>query len=379
VSTLIDRYLLREMLPPFALNLVFFTFVFLMTRILEITNMVVNYRIGLGTVVLMLVYATPRFLEFVVPMSVMMAILLTLLRMSGDNEIVALKAGGISVYRLLPPVMGFAVIGGLITLAVTLWGAPQGRLALKDVVARATRTTDLSLVLKERTFNDAFDGVMLFVTRIDPATRELVDVFIEDQRHRPLKIAIVAPRGRLVAEAGNNAYRLELHGGTVHRVDLASRTADTIGFDVYDVALKVKQPAAVPAAAPPSEDEMGFAALGRWIDSLKPGDPRYFSARLAWHQKLAIPAACLCLGFMALPLGIQSRTAKRSFGLGLGLASFLAYYLMLSAGKILGEGGYLTPVVGMWLPNVVSAGFGCWLMARAVRERPVQWRLWPVR
>ncbi|MFA7425484.1 MAG: LptF/LptG family permease, partial [Desulfosarcinaceae bacterium] len=77
MSTLIDRYLLREMLPPFALNLVFFTFVFLMTRILEITNMVVNYRIGLGTVVLMLVYATPRFLEFVVPMSVMMAILLT--------------------------------------------------------------------------------------------------------------------------------------------------------------------------------------------------------------------------------------------------------------------------------------------------------------
>ncbi|MDD2605893.1 MAG: LptF/LptG family permease, partial [Desulfobacteraceae bacterium] len=265
MSTLIDRYLLREMLPPFALNLVFFTFVFLMTRILEITNMVVNYRIGLGTVVLMLVYATPRFLEFVVPMSVMMAILLTLLRMSGDNEIVALKAGGISIYRLLPPVMGFALIGGLITLAVTLWGAPQGRLALKDVVARATRTTDLSLVLKERTFNDAFDGVMLFVTRIDPATRELMDVFIEDQRHRPLKIAIVAPRGRLVAEAGNNAYRLELHGGTVHRVDLASRTADTIGFDVYDVALKVKQPAAVPAAAPPSEDEMGFAALGRWI------------------------------------------------------------------------------------------------------------------
>lgn len=379
MGTLIDRYLLRELLPPFALNLVFFTFVFLMTRILEITNMVVNYRIGLGTVVLMLLYATPRFLEFVVPMSVMMAILLTLLRLSGDNEIVALKAGGIGVHRLLPPVMVFALIGGLITAAVTLWAAPRGRLALKDLVARATRATDLSLVLKERTFNDTFDGVMLFVSRIDPATRELMDVFIEDQRHRPLKIAIVAPRGRLVAEPGNDVYRLELFEGTVHRVDLAGRTADTIGFDVYDVAMSVKQAEAAPAAAALSEDEMGFAELGRRIDSLETGDPRYFSARLAWHQKLAIPAACLCLGFMALPLGIQSRTVRRSFGLGLGLASFLAYYLLLSAGKILGEAGYLTPVVGMWLPNAVSACFGFWLMVRCVRERPVQWRLWPVR
>jgi lipopolysaccharide export system permease protein len=378
VGTLIDRYLFREFLPPFALNLVFFTFVFLMTRILEITNMVVNYRIGLGTVVMMLLYATPRFLEFIVPMSVMMTILLTLLRLSGDNEIVALKAGGVSVYRLLPAVMTFALIGGMVTLSVTLWAAPQGRLAMKELVARATRTTDLSLVLKERTFNDAFDGVMLFVSRIDPDSRELMDVFIEDQRHRPLKIAIVAPRGRLVAEAGNDAYRLKLFGGTVHRVDLAGRTADTIGFEVYDVAMDVKQ-ARASVAPPPSEDEMGFVALGRWIDSLKPDDPRYFSARLAWHQKLAIPAACLCLGFMALPLGIQSRSARRSFGLGLGLASFLAYYLLLSAGKILGEAGYLAPGVGMWLPNVASAGFGFWLMVRCGRERPVQWRLWPAR
>jgi lipopolysaccharide export system permease protein len=181
-----------------------------------------------------------------------------------------------------------------------------------------------------------------------------------------------------VAEDGRQAYRLELFHGTVHRVDLASRTADTIGFEVYDVALNVKQAGAT-VAAPPSEDEMGFAELGRWIDSLASDDPRYFSARLAWHQKLAIPAACLCLGFMALPLGIQSRAARRSFGLGLGLASFLAYYLMLSAGKILGEAGYLAPVVGMWLPNVVSAGFGLWLMVRAARERPVQWRPWPAR
>ena len=103
-NSIINRYMLREMMPPFFITLVFFTFIFLMSSLLEITNLVVNYRIGLSSVFLLLAYSMPFFLEFIIPMSVMMAILLTLLRMSGDNEIIALKAGGVSIYSLLPPV-----------------------------------------------------------------------------------------------------------------------------------------------------------------------------------------------------------------------------------------------------------------------------------
>ena len=95
------------MMPPFVINLAFFTFIFLMTKILEITNLVVNYRAGLFNVILMLIYSMPFFLVFIIPMSIMMAILLTFLRMSGDNEIVALKSGGMSMYRFLPPVFLF--------------------------------------------------------------------------------------------------------------------------------------------------------------------------------------------------------------------------------------------------------------------------------
>ena len=95
------------MIPPFVINLLFFNFIFLLTKILDITNMIVNYRISLFDVLLLLIYSMPHFLEFVIPMSVMMTILLTFFRMSSDNEIVALKAGGMSIYKLLPPVLLF--------------------------------------------------------------------------------------------------------------------------------------------------------------------------------------------------------------------------------------------------------------------------------
>ena len=106
-NTLIHRYLFSELVPPFAINLAFFTFIFLTSQILDITNLVVNHDVGLLQVSLVIVYAIPYFMVFVIPMAVMMAVLLTFMRLSGDNEIVALKAGGVNVTSLLPPVAVF--------------------------------------------------------------------------------------------------------------------------------------------------------------------------------------------------------------------------------------------------------------------------------
>ena len=305
-------------------------------------------------------------------MSVMMAVLLTLLRLSEDNEIVALKTGGISVYRLLPPVLTFAMAGALLTAWMTIYGGPWGRIGYESLLRRAA-TTDLNLALKERTFNEGFDGVILYVSRIDPKNHELVDVFIEDQRNAPLVIAVAAPRGRLAVDPKEGRYRLRLFEGAVQRVDLSRRTADTVRFETYDIALAPKTSSAAATTGPKTAKEMSLVELRRLLASIKPSDPRYFSARVEWHQNFSIPAACLALGFMALPMGIQSRNARRSFGLGLGLITFLGYYLLLSAGKVLGESGRLPPLVGMWLPNLVSAGLGGWLLWRCVSERPLSW------
>ena len=126
MNTVSTRYILKEMLPPFFINVGFLLFIFLMTKILDITNYIVNYKIGLATVLSMLLFTMPQFLQFVIPMSVMLAVLLTFLRMSGDNEIIALKASGFSIYQLLPPVVIFCIAGSLLTMFLTIYGIPWG-------------------------------------------------------------------------------------------------------------------------------------------------------------------------------------------------------------------------------------------------------------
>jgi len=86
INSIINRYLFAEMIGPFVINLVFFTFIFLMAEMLKITDLIVNYGVGIFTILIMLVYSTPYFLVYVIPMSIMMAVLLTFMRLSGDKR-----------------------------------------------------------------------------------------------------------------------------------------------------------------------------------------------------------------------------------------------------------------------------------------------------
>ncbi|MGD9017719.1 MAG: LptF/LptG family permease, partial [Desulfobacterales bacterium] len=104
MKTVIHRYIWSELIPPFLVNLVFFIFIFIMAELLKIINLMVNYRAGVGSVGLIIVYAMPQFLMFILPMAAMMSVLLTLIRMTGDSEIVALKSGGVGIGCLVPPV-----------------------------------------------------------------------------------------------------------------------------------------------------------------------------------------------------------------------------------------------------------------------------------
>ena len=78
------------------------------------------------------------------------------------------------------------------------------------------------------------------------------------------------------------------------------------------------------------------------------------------------------LGLLGVPLGIQSRSTRRSYGIGLGLIFFLGYYILLSAGWVFGEAGIYPPLIGMWVPNIVTGGFGVFLLVRTAKERTVK-------
>ena len=371
ISTTLGRYLFREMIPPFVISVSFFTFIFLLTKILDITNLIVNYRAGLSSVFLMLLYLMPYFLVFVIPISVMMSVLLTFLRMSGDNETLAIKAGGISLYQLIPPVFVFCLIGCLLTGGMTLYGLPWGKVSLKQLTLKLATST-FSIGLKERTFNEHVKDVMLYVNQVDLKNNALRDVFIQDQRTKDLVITIVSPKGQLFRTSGKSVIHLKLLNGTVNQVDIQKRSANTVHFDTYEVRLDLEQAMKKAKRRIRNEKEMYLSELLQYVWKGPEKDSQYYKVLLELNRKFSIPMACFVFGLLAIPLGVQAKSARRAFGLSLGLVFFLLYYLLLSAGLVFGESGAYPPLIGMWMPNLVIGGIGCYLFVRVANDRPLQ-------
>ncbi|MBF0467377.1 MAG: LPS export ABC transporter permease LptF [Desulfamplus sp.] len=370
MNTILNRYIFRELLFPFAICLAFLTFMFLMTRIPEITNMVVNYNAGLSSVFMLILYSVPRFMEFTLPMSVMISVLLTVMRMSNDNEIIALKGSGISIYRLIPPVILFCILGMIISLWITLWGVPWGRFSFSTKGVELARAT-INVALKERQFNNTFDNVMIYITSIDLKTSEFSDIFIEDSRNPQIVNITVASKGILVSHASGDNHTLRLAQGIINQVDIAGRSVNAVNFDTYDINFDTGLSTSETGMQEKDFDEMYLNELLDFINKWD-GDPKVVkSASMELHEKFAIPFACISLGLLSVPLGVRSVSSRRSSGFGIALSFFLFYYLLLAAGWSVGTTGHYPPAIGMWLPDIIMGGAAIYMFSRVVKEQPL--------
>jgi lipopolysaccharide export system permease protein len=310
-----------------------------------------------------------------IPISVMIAILLTFLRMSSDNEVIALKAGGVSIYSLLPPVLLLCLLGCLITAYMTIYGIPWGRVSMKTLINNVAASS-FEIGLKERTFNESFQDVMLYVNRIDPKNKELIDVFIEDKRNEKMVSTVVASKGKLLSEPEKLFFRLRLFDGTINQVNIKDRTVNAISFETYDISLDMKQALENRKKESKHRLEMSLDEMRHYLKTTKKKDILYYRTLMDYHKKFSIPVACVALGILALPLGFQTTITRRSYGMALGLVFFIFYYFLLSAGWGIGELGTYPPFIGMWLPDVVVGGLGLFLLFRTGEEQPLMIEYW---
>ncbi len=368
INAILNRYIFKEFFSPFILNILFLVFVFLMAKILKIADMVINYNVGVGDVLRIILYTIPYFLVFVIPISTMLAILITFLRMSVDNEVLALRAGGVAIYSLLVPVICFSLITTGLTFAMAFYGTPWGRLALKALTYRAV-SSSLSIGLKERIFNTDFKNVTLYVARIDKNTKELEDVFIEDRRTHNLIITVVAPRGFLITKPENATYSLRLLDGTINQVNLKERSVNDISFGSYDLKLELPPLDSVKIDGKKDHTEMTLSDYQNYFHHAKLKNAYYYSLLTKYHNKWAIAFSCIALGLLAVPLGSFSRSLKGSIGIGLGLLFLIIYYVLMSAGKVYCETGDYPAAIVMWVPNAMILFIAGYFFYRSADNR----------
>jgi len=359
----LSAYIFKEIPPPFLVGMATFTFVLLMGRFLKLAELVVEKGVPFGQVIWMIVYLLPSFWTFTIPMALLLAVLLAFGRLSGDSEITAMKSCGVSLYGMLPPPLAFALFACAGCLCVTIFAVPWGNSSFRKLVVEVAQAS-AGAVVKEKVFNDAFPGMVIYADTLEPKGQTMGGVIIHDERNPREPATIFASSGTLLSNPHAHFLEFHLRDGSIHRNTAAEYRM--VDFQEYDLRVALPGDGKAPSK---SEEEMTLGEL--FYPPAGTEAKEVLSRRLEFHSRLALPFSCLVFTVLAMPLGIQNRRSGKAAGFSMSIAVLLLYYIVLSACRTLGEKGILTPALACWSPNLLFLALGAYLFRKAAAEEPL--------
>ena len=368
----LTRYLISEILPPFFFGLLAFTFVLLIARILKLIELVVTRGVPLLQIGKLLSLILPTFLELTVPMAFLLAILLGLGRLSSDQEILALKASGVSPMRILWPIANVALIIAAVTLFLTMFARPAANQALKKELYNIAKSR-IGTALKEKVFNDDFPKILIYVEELIPPGNTAQGVLIVDKRDRTKEDIILGKVAIISTDEQTNTLGLKLFDGSIYEREKKRPGFSQTRFNIYDFKLDLDDLVGPVKKKDSGPKEVSVKHLINAIREKEGRGVKATSERMELQQRFSFAFVPLvfCLLGVSLILLPRSARASRSWGFALCLFWLLTYYALLSLGKALGDKDLLHPVAALWLPNLVVGGIAVHLFTKAVRESPL--------
>jgi lipopolysaccharide export system permease protein len=374
IPKIIDLYILKEILVPTGIGMGIFTFIFLVSKLFRITEMVVEKGIPVLYAIKIFLCLIPAFLVFVAPMSLLLGILTALTRLSADNEIIALKTSGVGLYRLSPPVIFLSLITFLFTSFLVFYAVPWGSRSFRETLFQVAGTQG-KLDVKERIFTSPFGDLVIYVNKVSPSEKVLEGIMIYDERDPEVNSAIIARRGYLTPDPKAQKLVLNLFDGSIHSEEVKGETYRTINFNTYQFTIFLKdemEKERKRTQVRMLEKEMSIHDLREKIKALKERGINYRPQLVELHFKFAIPFGALIFGLVGLPLGVQRTQSGRSWGFALCAVVFLLYYVLYCLGKDLGASGIISPTLAAWLPNILFGVLGAYLFVRTAQEAPLR-------
>lgn len=362
--------MLRELLVPLGYCLGGFLVFWLAFEVFSDLNEYQRGQLHFFDVVLCLLYGMPRTLGYVVPMGLLLALLYALTNHARCHELTAIRAAGVSMWRLAAPYLAVAAACGGFLFLVNEIILPDGEDRVEQVKKKYTQPADANArIVRKVSFFVTVDGRRNTIGPFDfnLATGEMIKPMIYLRPAPNLTNEIMAERGVYsngcwhFLNAEQNLYS-EKSGRAPERPtspDLEVRELRDPPARIYS-ELKINGMSDLKSARGMSLSLGEILSYWRW------NPDRLGDVRLAtkFHTRLAAPATCLVVVLIALPFGAAS--GRRNAFVGVASAVFIcfAFFVVQRFGEAAGMGGKLTPWLAGWLPNLLFGAIGVWLTAR---------------
>jgi LPS export ABC transporter permease LptG len=377
--SLLDRYIARSWVANVALVLLAFASIYFLAEFMDLIDDVQQHKVP-GRVLVHYYAAHVWLIGFTVaPVAVLVGVLITLGLLARRNEVTAMKAGGISVYRAALPVLAMGALASLLLYGMQEWILPVTNKAaaldfnvIKGRPAQSSDQFDRRWVLAsdERFYN--FDAIVDRAPRprgvAEPAREDDFDAIygfsIYDVDPRTWEL-----RGRLFAHRAawepttrsydlENGWRLDTRGPRPVFRAFTSQRVRAIGREPGG---EIEPPSYFRREEKPS-DTMGFGELRHYIASLERRGFDVTKHRVQLHRKVAFPMVGLVMTLLAVPFSFVVARRGALYGIGIAIVVAIVYWAVLSSFEALGNNALLHPALAAWAPNLLFGAAGLYLI-----------------
>ncbi|OGC04249.1 hypothetical protein A2276_06585 [candidate division WOR-1 bacterium RIFOXYA12_FULL_43_27] len=347
---LIDRYVIKELFDPFIFGLLSFSLILSASMVMfELVRAVVLQGMPLLIALKIFIFRLPSVMVYIFPMATLLAALLGFARLSKDSEVTAFRAGGISLNRLIYPVIAFGIAISLINLVFSEIVVPQANTAARNLVIESA--LEKAPKIQENVFVPEFNRGALrrvfYAKKLENSV--LKSVIVQEFSNGILSQIINAKEALWDPEKKTWLFK----NGIIYILSEDGEYKHLIRFDEQSVAIKFSPEEIFRDDSKP--EEMSIIALRRHIELKEKMGEKVTGAKIHLNLKIAIPFASLVFVLLGAPLGLSPRRASSSIGLGLSIIVVFAYYVAMFFGMALGELELISPSLAAWLPNIITA------------------------
>jgi lipopolysaccharide export system permease protein len=400
------RYIIREIFTLFVSALIGFIAILLAMNLLKFASLIVSKGVAFSQISMVFLALIPTFLEIAIPMSMLLGVMLGLARLSGDSEIIVIRASGISIKTLAYPVVIFTLIISIFSLYTSFslrpWGYNTLNKTLEEIASEST-----SAGIEKGIFTKLGD-LNLYCENLDHVTGKMEHVLLDDQRDLNDRKIVFAKDGNIASDPLTKKLYISLLNGEIHQItekgyavtqfkenisviepqellgtdnQKKGKPINSMGITDLNILLEeyqntLNQLKINPSATinNPLEFHLGQKVFPHQYNK-KELKKRINRVKIEKNRRISMPFAALAMGLIGLTLGIQSPRTQKTYGIGLsatlGLAVFVSYYSLLSLGIAMAESGKIPVLVSLWLPNIILIIVGMLFLKKLSSE---QWQ-----
>ncbi len=424
------KYIVKEHIGPFLFGLSIITLVFLLNLIFRELGRILSRGLSFAVITEFFFLNLAWIIALAVPCAVLIATLMAFGRLSGDGEITAMKAGGVSIINIITPVFFLSILLALFMVWFNNNVLPDANFRTKLLAADIGRKRPTLNLEPGVVYKDIEDyGILVESIEEKPDTSYVTNVYIEDNSDPQKSTFIQAERGKIYLNSQTGTLYMILYDGVMHELDLETMEQynrvefprQLLSISVPDMVMSRstegyrgdreksaemmltevkanegsiqdrKQKAAELISGyfakylPDSKSKENIQSIydparirtdnirlkqqvKAELSSLKSLDRENFKLMVEVHKKYSIPFACIVFVLVGAPLGIMSRKGSMAVAGGIAFIFFLIYWSTLIGGEELADNQFVTPFWAMWIANVICGAGGIYLIFHSIHE-----------